>query len=119
MMKFNKYSRELKNIENMFNSVNKIKNDCSENGNLEDFINTINTFNNMANDDITYFCSRDGRVYIEKPGRFEFGREQISYNNVIAYGIEEDKLVLYTSYSSLEKMVCTIDGEYEFPNKRK
>ncbi|WMJ81243.1 hypothetical protein RBU49_03025 [Clostridium sp. MB40-C1] len=112
-MKFSIDNKKAKNMEDVINNINKIKNNCTENGNLQDFIHTVNTFNDMANDDITYICNEEGNIYIENPSHIDSCGGQFFYNNVVSYGIEGDKLILYLLQYNLRKIALTVDGRYE------
>ncbi|WMJ81242.1 hypothetical protein RBU49_03020 [Clostridium sp. MB40-C1] len=106
-MKFVTDNKKVKDMENTISDINNVKNNCSRGG-LQDFIHIVNTFNNMCNDDVKYFCSKKGYIYDNENHR-TFG-----YNDVVSYGIEGDKLILYVLINELEKIEYDKTGQWRY-----
>ncbi|WMJ81244.1 hypothetical protein RBU49_03030 [Clostridium sp. MB40-C1] len=112
-MKFSIDSQEVKNIENTVNDINSIKKGCSM-GSLQDFINTVNQFNDMCDDNIIYFCSKRGRIYIDNIDDNINSCREYGFDDIVAYGIEEDKLIVYTLINECHKVEYNTNGKWRY-----
>lgn len=114
-MKFNNDNNSIKKIEGVLSEYNNIKNSSTA-GSLQDFVDTINRFNSMCTDKVSFVAdAKTGTVYVEIRKIPSFPPNfKIRYDKIISYGLQDNKLIIYTFWDTISKSEYDTEGNVKY-----